>query len=173
MLLLLLRSLCCTAVRFALIDAVLEQTPDRIVAIKQVSLAEEYLGDHFPSFPILPGVMMIETMVQAARIMLAARPETSATRFVLGEVKALKFGNMVRPGEALEVEVTLNKALEDGSYACKGVGRVRRRGGSNAAGSGDDDVAVSGRFTMRPIRVDRIEPEASQPPHHATSIAGG
>jgi 3-hydroxyacyl-[acyl-carrier-protein] dehydratase len=129
-------------VKFHLIDAILEQSADRIVAIKQVSLAEDYLADHFPSFPVLPGVLMIEAMVQAARAML---PKNH--RLVLGEVKALKFGNMVRPGEALEVEVTLSKQNDDGSYTCKGVGTVRRRGNHAAA-----DTAVSGRFTMRPVR---------------------
>ena len=106
--------------KFQLIDAILEQSPERIVAIKQVSAAEEYLADHFPSFPILPGVLMLEAMVQAARAMLPQSP-----RLVLGEVKALKYGQMVRPGEALEVEITLHKRLDDGSYSCKGSGLVR------------------------------------------------
>ena len=129
--------------KFQLIDVILEQSPERIVAVKQVSAAEEYLADHFPSFPILPGVMMLEAMVQAARAMLPASP-----RLVLGEVKALKYGQMVRPGEALEIEVTLQKRLEDGSFACKGSGLVRRRGGA----AGAAETAVNGRFVMRPIR---------------------
>ncbi|MCL4209923.1 MAG: hypothetical protein KJZ68_04625, partial [Phycisphaerales bacterium] len=72
--------------KFVLIDHIVEQTADRIVAVKQVSLAEEYLQDHFPSFPVLPGVLMIEAMTQAARAMLAPRGNP---RLVLGEVKAL------------------------------------------------------------------------------------
>src|SRR5262245_4371213 len=139
--------------KFQLLDTILSQTPDRIVAIKQVSLAEEYLADHFPSFPILPGVMMIETMVQAARAMLTARDPANA-RHVLGEVKALKFGNMVRPGEALEVDITLQKEHEDGSYTCKGTGTVRRRNQGSEAAPANDDVAVSGRFTLRPLRAN-------------------
>lgn len=136
--------------KFILLDDILEQTPDRIVALKQVSLAEEYLADHFPTFPVLPGVLMIETMVQAARRMLGDRGDS---RLVLGEVKALKFGSMVRPGETLEVEVTLLKSLEDGSYACKGIGRVRRlRSEENETSLPTGETAVSGRFTMRPIR---------------------
>ncbi len=136
--------------KFILLDDILEQTPDRIVALKQVSLAEEYLADHFPTFPVLPGVLMIETMVQAARRMLGERGDA---RLVLGEVKALKFGSMVRPGETLEVEVTLLKSLEDGSYACKGIGRVRRiRSEENETSLPTGETAVSGRFTMRPIR---------------------
>ncbi len=133
--------------RFNLIDRVIEQSPQHIVAVKQVSNAEEYLGDHFPGFPILPGVMMVETMVQAARRMLADRGDE---RLVLGEVKALKFGQMVRPGEALEVHITLNRVLDDGSFDCKGAGKVRRNGHNGQA----DETAVSGRFTMRAIRKD-------------------
>jgi len=130
--------------KFDLIDEVLEQTDDRIVAIKQVTLAEEYLGDHFPGFPILPGVLMLETMVQAARRLLG-RGEGGP--LVLGRVRALKYGAMVRPGEALEVEVTAEEPGPDGSVACRGTGRVRR-GGERC------ETAVSGRFTMRPVRLD-------------------
>ncbi len=86
--------------KFNLVDNVLVKESDRITAIKQVSMAEEYLADHFPTFPVLPGVMMVETMVQAARLMLADRGDP---RLVLGEVQAIKFGSFVRPGEVLEV----------------------------------------------------------------------
>lgn len=130
--------------KFHLIDAILAQAPDRIVAIKQVSLAEEYLADHFPSFPVLPGVLMLEAMVQAARAMLP-----NGEGLVLGEVKALKFGNMVRPGQTLEVEVTLSKSNDDGSFSCKGSGTVRRAG--DGGGDSAGETAVSGRFTMRPV----------------------
>ena len=140
--------------KFTLIDDILEQTDDRIVAVKQVSLAEEYLADHFPRFPVLPGVLMLETMVQAARVLLDAR----AGRLVLGSVKALKYGAMVRPGETLEVEVTVDKAREDGSFECRGSGTVRRHDGRNddrneQMRGGAGETAVSGRFTMRPIAV--------------------
>lgn len=130
--------------KFHLIDTVLEQSPDRIVAIKQVSLTEEYLADHFPTFPVLPGVLMVEAMVQAARRMLADRGDP---RLVLGEVRGLKFGSFVRPGEALLVEVTLHADSGDGEYVCRGTGRVQRRDTDRP-----DETAVSGRFTMRPIR---------------------
>ena len=136
--------------KFILLDDIIEQTPNRIVVLKQVSLAEEYLADHFPTFPVLPGVLMIETMVQAARRMLSDRGDA---RLVLGEVKALKFGSMVRPGQTLVVEVTLQKSLENGSYTCKGIGRVRKLGsGENETSLPTGETAVSGRFTMRPIR---------------------
>ena len=135
--------------KFTLLDDILEQSPDRIVALKRVDPSDDYLADHFPTFPVLPGVLMVETMVQAARRMLASRGDS---RLVLGQVKALKFGNFVRPNEALQVEVTLHKDLGDGVYACRGTGVVRR---SNAQGNGGE-TAVSGRFTMRPIRTEPV-----------------
>jgi len=137
-----------------LVDSILQQAPDRILAIKNVTLKDDYLADHFPNFPVLPGVMVIETMVQAARIMLAPRGDQ---RLVLGEVKALKYGSFVRPGESLEVEITLVKELEDGSYQCRGVGRVRRPG--DRQGNDDAETAATGRFTMRPIRTTQIKEE--------------
>jgi 3-hydroxyacyl-[acyl-carrier-protein] dehydratase len=129
---------------FALIDTVLEQSPDRVRAVKQVTLAEEYLQDHFPTFHVLPGVFMLEALVQAARKLLDAQGKP---RMVLGGVKAMRYGSFVRPGEALEVDVQFEKALPDGTFAFKGTGTVRRQGG------GEPETAVSGRFTLRPLRI--------------------
>lgn len=138
--------------KFDLVDAILEQSSERIVATKQVSLAEEYLADHFPTFPVLPGVLMLEVMAQAARRLLAARDDgaEAAGPYVLGAVRALKYGWMVRPGETLRVEVTLTKQGDDGAYAFRGVGRVEPADGDEATDGGQ--TAVSGRFTMRPVR---------------------
>lgn len=136
---------------FELVDAVLERTPDSIRAIKQVTLGEEYLQDHFPGFPILPGVLMIETMAEAARLLIADR--VPGTRIVLGGVRNVRYGAMVRPGERLEVEVTVADGPPDEAgrptWTCTGRGVVRRPG--DDAGR-DGDTAVSGRFTMRPVR---------------------
>lgn len=132
--------------KFELIDHIKAQDEGHIKAFKQVSAAEEYLGDHFPGFPILPGVMMLESLVQAARALLQDGEEH---RLVLGAVKSVKYGAMVRPGERLQVEVTALKRNELGEWACKGKGIVLREGSDSASG----ETAISGRFTMRPIRV--------------------
>jgi 3-hydroxyacyl-[acyl-carrier-protein] dehydratase len=125
-----------------LINTVLEQSDDRIKAIKELRADEAYLKDHFPDFPIMPGVMMIEVLVQAARRLLATRAEGT---WVLGEVIAMKYGQMVRPGESLEVDVQLLKTCEDGSVKCKGSGVLRRNPGIQ----GNGETVLSGRFTMR------------------------
>lgn len=117
--------------RFELIDRVLEQSPDRLVAVKNVTSAEEYLADHFPSFPVLPGVMMLETLVQAARLLLD-QPQP----LVLAQVRNVRYGNMVRPGQSLEVEVTCRQRDENG-WEMNGVGKV------------DGQVAVQGRFRIK------------------------
>lgn len=131
--------------RFELIDHVYEQSDDHIRAVKHVTAAEEYLGDHFPGFPILPGVLMLESLVQAARRLLQGG---ESQRLVLGEVKSLKYGAMVRPGEQLEVEVTALKRDDLGQWACKGKGIVRRNEGASPI----EATAITGRFTMRPIK---------------------
>lgn len=135
---------------FTLVDAVVERSEDRIVTVKQVSAAEEYLQDHFPGFPVLPGVMMIESIVQAARLLL--EPRAPGQRLVLGSVRALKYGRFVRPGDALRVEVVLHKELGDGSYEVKAEGvAVRSWQGTGTGEAGP--AAVAGRLVLRPARM--------------------
>ncbi len=129
--------------KFDLVDQILEQNEERIVTIKQVTQAEEYLRDHFPNFPILPGVLMLEAMVQAAS-RLCSRDEE---RLVLCEVKAVKYGAMVKPGDRLRCEVNIIKKNTDGSVSVKGTGTVLKNG------TEETQTAVAGRFTIRPVRM--------------------
>lgn len=129
--------------RFDFVDRVIEKAGDRIVTVKHVSPDEDYLRDHFPSFPVLPGVLMLECMVQAARCLLDGRGEP----LVLGSVRALKYGRFVRPGDDARVEVRLVKALDDGSVEFRGEVRVEEPGGAAPT-----PPAAAGKFTLRPSR---------------------
>ncbi len=135
---------------FSLIDRVLERSDTSLVAIKHVSSAEEYLQDHFPDFPVLPGVMMLEAMTQAARSLLD--PDNQAQQpWVLCQAKALKYGAFVRPGATIRITVNLHKHNDDGSVDFKGDVRLIE---PDDQITNDDltalPVACSGRITLRP-----------------------
>ncbi len=136
---------------FSLVDRVIEVSPTRIVTLKQVSLAEEYLQDHFPTFPVLPGVMMLECMVQASRRLLVEAKGERASRHVLGRVRALKYGRFVKPGATLRIEMELAKELEGDCYDLKGQVLLIEPG---HPGGEELPVAASGRVTMRPARLE-------------------
>jgi 3-hydroxyacyl-[acyl-carrier-protein] dehydratase len=102
-------------VKFNLIDKVESITDTKIVAVKYVSLAEEYLADHFPTFPVLPGVMMLEALTQAAGWILHRRTGFAKSIAVLKEARNVKYGNFVAPGNHLRIEVEFNKETEAGA----------------------------------------------------------
>jgi len=102
-------------VKFNLIDRIEHLGDDRIVGVKYVSLAEEYLGDHFPTFPVLPGVMMLEAITQAAAWLLHHRSGFAKSMAVLKEARNVKYGHFVAPGNFLRVEVELNKTTDAGA----------------------------------------------------------
>lgn len=155
---------------FNLVDAVVEVGEGRIVTLKQVTRAEEYLGDHFPEFPVLPGVLMLEAMVQAARRLMAERPgpwgPAGSRRWVLGGVRAVKYGAFVKPGQSLRVEVTAGKPTGDGGVEFRGEGtRLDSSTNRGAPGGIEPATAVSGKFVLRPMRLEPpragpVEPEA-------------
>ena len=135
--------------RFELIDRVIERTDERLVAVKAVTRAEEYLQDHFPSFPVLPGVLMLEAMVQAGRALVGDRVGNG--RVVLGSVKGLKYGRFVRPGATMRVEVDLAGEPDGGEARLKG--RVLLLEPESAgADLSEVPTAASGRFTLRGVR---------------------
>lgn len=112
--------------KFNLIDKIIEITDERIVAVKYVSLAEEYLADHFPTFPVLPGVMMLEALTQAAVWVLHRRNKFAKSFAILKEAKNVKYGQFVAPGNSLRVEVEFFKAT-DGGAIFKATGFVNEK----------------------------------------------
>lgn len=103
------------SMKFNLIDRIEHLSDDRIVAVKYVSLAEEYLADHFPTFPVLPGVLMVEALTQAAAWLMHHRNGFSRSMAVLKEVRNVKYGQFVAPGNSLRVEVEFGKPTASGA----------------------------------------------------------
>lgn len=92
--------------RFQLVDKILELTPGtRIVTAKNLTLAEEYLADHFPAFPVLPGVLMLEALVQSAAWLIRASSNFAHSVIVLREVKGIKYGSFLEPGQQMKITV--------------------------------------------------------------------
>ena len=83
--------------------------------IKQVSLAEEYLADHFPDFPVLPGVMMLEAAVQAAAWLVRECHGFQHSLVVLREARGIRYGSFVAPGNALRVNAQAIRIESQGS----------------------------------------------------------
>jgi 3-hydroxyacyl-[acyl-carrier-protein] dehydratase len=118
-------------VKFNLVDKVEHLSPERIVTVKYVSLAEEYLADHFPTFPVLPGVMMLESATQAAGWLLHHRTGFAKSMVVLKEARNVKYGTFVAPGNALRMEVDFQKISDTGA-SFKATGSVVNSAGQSS-----------------------------------------
>ena len=96
--------------RFWLLDKIRSFSPDvELSAVKNVTLAEEYLGDHFPEFPVLPGVFMLEAATQAGAWLLRLSENFAHSVISLKEAKNIKYADFVAPGQSLEVTVSMLK----------------------------------------------------------------
>lgn len=111
---------------FLWIDEVTERSDDAVAARKRVDPAEPCFRGHYPDFPITPGVLVLESMFQAGAVLLAAKAadEVAAGKVpVLTRIRDARFKAMVRPGDVLDVSVTLEDALPP-AYHLEGTARV-------------------------------------------------
>jgi 3-hydroxyacyl-[acyl-carrier-protein] dehydratase len=117
---------------FLLIDRVIEmERKTRIVAIKNVTANEPHFVGHFPDFPIMPGVLMVEAIAQAGgALLLTEIPDRDDKLMVFTGIEGAKFRRAVVPGDQLRIEVTvlnwrrtavklLGKVTVDGVIACE------------------------------------------------------
>ena len=132
--------------KFNLIDKIESLSHDKIVASKYVSLAEEYLADHFPTFPVLPGVLMLEALTQAAGWLLHTRSNFAKSMAVLKEARNVKYGQFVAPGNSLHVEVEFMKETENGATF-------------KATGTVNGAVAVAARIELSYFSLAEKQPE--------------
>ncbi len=95
----------------------------RIVALKNVSANEPYFQGHFPQRPIMPGVLILEAMAQAAGILVfrsqGTKPDKDSVYYYVG-IDHARFKKPVVPGDQLEIEVILERQLRGiGKFLCK------------------------------------------------------
>ncbi len=137
--------------RYRQLDKIIELVPgERIVAVRTLRHGEDYLRDHFPLFPVMPGVMMLEAMFQAACWLVRSAEEFEHAVISLDEVRNVKFADFMEPGQLLTVTAEIVKS-EGQSITIK------------ANGSRDEVVAVSGRLILGKRNMADVDPElASQ-----------
>jgi len=117
---------------FLLVDRVLEMEPGvRAVSEKMVTINEHFFQGHFPDYPVMPGVLIIEALAQTGAIAVLSVPEFQGKIAFFGGVDKVRFRRQVRPGDVLRMEVTIEKikrgvgkgtgkATVDGEIACEG-----------------------------------------------------
>lgn len=109
--------------RFHLIDRIDSWEPGKTLkASKFLALGEEYLADHFPTFPVMPGVLMLQACVEAASWLWRATTDHRHPVIVLRDLKTVKYGTFMQPGRRMDVTVELTKADGDAAtFKAKGV----------------------------------------------------
>lgn len=137
-------------VRFSLIDRITELEPGvRIQAVKNVTLAEEYLQDHFPGFPILPGVFLVEALVQSGAWLMRHTENFRYAYILMKEAKAVRFNNFVAPGKTLHVACEVTKR-DERTYTFKGSGTV------------DGQSAISAKITLEQMNLAEKNPSLAR-----------
>lgn len=123
--------------KFVLIDKISSwEAGQRLSAVKSVSLAEEYLADHFPTFPVLPGVLLLEGLVESAGWLVRATEQFAHSMILLQEARNVKYKSFLAPGSQVEYCVEA-KAIEERSSRFSGYGTV------------DGERIVEARFGLR------------------------
>jgi 3-hydroxyacyl-[acyl-carrier-protein] dehydratase len=122
--------------RFCLLDRITELEPGvRVTGVKRLRPNEEYLKDHFPRFPVMPGVLMLEAMYQAAAWLVRQSEGFANSIVVLKEARNIKYADFVTPGKELVVTAEILK--QEGSLTTL-----------KTQGTIDGNVAVNGRLVL-------------------------
>jgi 3-hydroxyacyl-[acyl-carrier-protein] dehydratase len=93
-----------------LVDRIVELEEDRIVGIKNVTANEPFFLGHFPDYPVMPGVMIVEAMAQVAGVLVLNRiPDRKSKLVLLASIEEAKFRKPVLPGDQLRIEMKVIK----------------------------------------------------------------
>ena len=123
--------------RFILIDKITSlERGSKISAIKNVTLAEEYLADHFPTFPVLPGVLFLEGLVETASWLVRENENFAHSMILLKEAKNVKYKSFLAPGGQIEYTVEAKK-IDENLSTFKGIG------------VSDGKVTIEAKFSLR------------------------
>ena len=137
--------------RFCQLDRILDiQENKTITAVKGLTLSEEYLKDHFPRLPVMPGVLMLEAMYQAAAWLVRISEDYRHSMVVLKEARSVKYADFVEPGKTLTVTAAIVKQDEQ-TTTFKAHGIIGEQ----------TKEAVSGRLVLERFNVAQRYPECT------------
>jgi 3-hydroxyacyl-[acyl-carrier-protein] dehydratase len=123
--------------RFILIDKVVSLEPGKeIKTVKNVSLAEEYLADHFPTFPVLPGVLLLEGLIESASWLVREKENFAHSMILLEYAKNVKYKSFLAPGAQIEYTIEA-KTIEENISSFTGFGLSQ------------EELIVEARFGLR------------------------
>ncbi len=132
--------------KFILIDKIVSfQTGEHLHAVKSVSLAEEYLADHFPTFPVLPGVLLLEGLVESAGWLVRATERFAHSMVLLEQARNVKYKSFMAPGSQITYTVEA-KTIEERLSSFSGYGTV------------DGQKIVEARFGLRHFNLAERNP---------------
>src|SRR5579884_4075472 len=93
-----------------LVDSIVELEEERIVGVKNVTINEPFFMGHFPDFPVMPGVLIVEAMAQVAGVLvLKSIPDRHSKLVLLASVEQAKFRKPVLPGDQLRIEMKVTR----------------------------------------------------------------
>ena len=112
---------------FLLVNRVLELVPQkRVVGIKNVSINEPFFRGHWPGMPIMPGVLVVEALAQAAGVLIAASFRREGKLAMMAAIDGIKLRRPIVPGDQILLEVVSNR-LKDHSAVVTGTAKVDGR----------------------------------------------
>ena len=133
--------------KFVLIDKIVSiEADNRIITVKNLSLAEEYLADHFPIFPVLPGVLLLEGLIESGSWLVRKNQDFANSMVLLKEAKNVRYGSFATPGMQIRYSVTAKKIEQDVS-SFTGEGTV------------DGKSIVQAKFTLRHFNLAEKNPK--------------
>jgi 3-hydroxyacyl-[acyl-carrier-protein] dehydratase len=147
--------------RFCLLDRILELEPGvRVTAVKRLRPDEDYLKDHFPRFPVMPGVLMLEAMFQASAWLVRQSEGFAHSAVLLKEARNIKYTDFVTPGKELVVTAEILKH-DDTLTTLKAQGVI------------DGNLAVNGRLVLERYNLaDRYPSRRSTDPYLRDEMRG-
>ncbi len=134
---------------FLLVDKIIEiEWGKRAIGIKNVTVNEPFFQGHFPGFPVMPGVLMIEALAQVGAVAVLGMPENKDKLAFFAGIDEVRFKRQVVPGDTLRLEVTLTRvrgpigqgtgeATVDGQLACRGSFMFALANKDQGLGTGD------------------------------------